>query len=176
MLAALRKLPELKDVDTDQQTAGLEIVADVDRDTAARLGVTMRDIDDTLYDAFGQRQVATTYTQLNQYRVVLEILPELGRDPEAINALYVQSATGGQVPLSALSKLRGGRGAAVGQPPGAVPVGDAVVQRRAERGARRGGGGDPSRRARDRPAGVDPRRLQRARRRRSRPRWRRSRC
>ncbi|HEY1587654.1 MAG TPA: efflux RND transporter permease subunit, partial [Polyangia bacterium] len=106
LLAALRKIPELKDVNTDQQTAGLEIVADVDRDTASRLGVTMKAIDDTLYDAFGQRQVATTYTQLNQYRVVLEILPALGKDPEAINSLYVKSATGGQVPLSALLKLR----------------------------------------------------------------------
>ena len=82
MVAALRKLPELKDVNTDQQTAGLELDVDVDRDTAARLGVTMRDVDNTLYDAFGQRQVATTYTQLNQYRVVLEIMPELGQDPE----------------------------------------------------------------------------------------------
>ncbi|HWE26868.1 MAG TPA: efflux RND transporter permease subunit, partial [Polyangia bacterium] len=105
MVAAMRKLPQLKDVNTDQQTAGLEVVADVDRDTAARLGVSMRDVDNTLYDAFGQRQVATTYTQLNQYRVVLEILPELGRDPEAINSLYVKSASGGQVPLSALIKL-----------------------------------------------------------------------
>ena len=105
MLAAMRKLPELKDVASDQQTAGLEIVATVDRDTASRLGVSMRDVDNTLYDAFGQRQVATTYTQLNQYRVVLEILPELGKDPEAINSLYVKSATGGQVPLSAIVKL-----------------------------------------------------------------------
>ncbi|HEX9102726.1 MAG TPA: efflux RND transporter permease subunit, partial [Polyangia bacterium] len=105
MMAALRKLPELKDVNSDQQTAGLEIVADVDRDTAARLGVSMRDVDNTLYDAFGQRQVATTYTQLNQYRVVLEILPELGKTPDAINSLYVKSASGGQVPLSALVKL-----------------------------------------------------------------------
>jgi multidrug efflux pump subunit AcrB len=65
----------------------------------------MRDVDNTLYDAFGQRQVATTFTQLNQYRVVLEILPELGKDPSAINSLYVRSASGGQVPLSALVTL-----------------------------------------------------------------------
>jgi hydrophobic/amphiphilic exporter-1 (mainly G- bacteria), HAE1 family len=108
MVAALRKLPELKDVNTDQQTAGLEIIAEVDRDTAARLGVSMRDIDNTLYDAFGQRQVATMYTQLNQYRVVLEILPELGKSPDSINSLYVRSATGGQVPLSAVVKLSDG--------------------------------------------------------------------
>ncbi|MGZ3425720.1 MAG: efflux RND transporter permease subunit, partial [Polyangia bacterium] len=105
LMDALRKVPELKDVNTNQQTAGLEVVAEVDRDTAARLGVSMRDIDNTLYDAFGQRQVATTYTQSNQYRVVLEILPELGKDPSAINSLYVRSASGGQVPLSALVKL-----------------------------------------------------------------------
>ncbi|HEY2743697.1 MAG TPA: efflux RND transporter permease subunit, partial [Polyangia bacterium] len=109
MLAALRKIPELKDVNTDQQTAGLEIVADVDRDTASRLGVTMKAIDDTLYDAFGQRQVATTYTQQNQYRVVLEILPSLGATPDTLNSLYVHSTSasgvGGDVPLSALIKL-----------------------------------------------------------------------
>src|SRR6476469_4848277 len=93
MVAALRKLPELKDVNTDQQTAGLEIIADVDRETAARLGVSMRDIDNTLYDAFGQRQVATTYTQLNQYRVVMEVKPEFLDAPDALDHLYVKSAS-----------------------------------------------------------------------------------
>jgi len=112
MVAALRKIPEIKDVNTDQQTAGLEVIADVDRDTAARLGVSMRDIDNTLYDAFGQRQVATTYTEINQYRVVLEILPALGQNLDAINSLYVASASGGLVPLSALVKLH----------PGSVPL------------------------------------------------------
>ncbi|MFI5290966.1 MAG: efflux RND transporter permease subunit, partial [Polyangia bacterium] len=112
MVAALRKVPELRDVNTDQQTAGLELDVDVDRDTAARLGVTMRDIDNTLYDAFGQRQVATTYTEVNQYRVVLEMLPKLADYPSSILSLYVRTAAGGQVPLSALVKVH----------PGAVPL------------------------------------------------------
>jgi multidrug efflux pump subunit AcrB len=105
MLAKLKGLPELRDVATDQQTNGLQLDITVDRDTAARLGVSMRDIDDTLYDAFGQRQVATTFTQLNQYRVVLEAKPELGTGPEALANLYVRSATGEQVPLGAFTKV-----------------------------------------------------------------------
>jgi multidrug efflux pump subunit AcrB len=104
MLAALRKVPEIRDVNTDQQTAGLQLDLAVDRDTAARLGVSMRDIDNTLYDAFGQRQIATTYTELNQYRVVLELRPELSAGPEAPLSLYVRSASGAPVPLSALVK------------------------------------------------------------------------
>ncbi|HEX2573119.1 MAG TPA: multidrug efflux RND transporter permease subunit [Polyangia bacterium] len=105
MLAKLRTLPELRDVASDQQTAGLQLMITIDRDTAARLGVNMRTLDDTLYDAFGQRQVATTFTQLNQYRVVLEIKPELALGPEALSQIYVRSATGAQVPLSALAQV-----------------------------------------------------------------------
>src|SRR5262249_47772823 len=73
-----------------------------DRDTAARLGVSISDIDNTLYDAFGQRQVATMYTQLNQYRVVLEVKPELAQGPEALAQLYVRSSRGAQVPVAQL--------------------------------------------------------------------------
>jgi hydrophobe/amphiphile efflux-1 (HAE1) family protein len=105
MLAKLRTLPELRDVASDQQTAGLQLMVTIDRDTAARLGVSMRDIDNTLYDAFGQRQVATTFTQLNQYRVVLEVKPELAQGPEALSQIYVRSATGAQVPLSTLARF-----------------------------------------------------------------------
>jgi hydrophobe/amphiphile efflux-1 (HAE1) family protein len=94
----LKKLPQLKDVATDQQTTGLTLKLDLDRDAAARLGISPQAIDDALYDAFGQRQVATTFTQRNQYRVVLEIAPELQNGPTAINELYV-GAPGGQVPL-----------------------------------------------------------------------------
>jgi multidrug efflux pump len=100
--AALRKLPDLKDVRSDQQTNGLQLEVDIDRDTAARYGVTAAAIDNTLYDAFGQRQVAVMYTEINQYRVVLEADPSIGTGPEAINRLYVSSASGAQVPLSQL--------------------------------------------------------------------------
>jgi multidrug efflux pump subunit AcrB len=106
MLAALRQLPELRDVNTDQQTAGLELDVNVDRDSAARLGITMRDVDNALYDSFGQRQVATTFTPLNQYRVVLEMKPSMARGPEALAGVYVlSSASGAKVPLGAIAKI-----------------------------------------------------------------------
>jgi multidrug efflux pump len=104
MFAKLQTVPELRDVATDQQSQGLQLKLMIDRDTAARLGVTPRDIDNALYDAFGQRQVATTFTQLNQYRVVLEIKPELARGPDALARMYVRSATGAAVPLSMLAR------------------------------------------------------------------------
>ena len=103
--AALRKLPELKDVNSDQQNAGLQLSVEIDRDTAARFGITAAAIDNTLYDAFGQRQVATFYTQVNQYRVVLEVAPSVGADPSALDRIYVTGAGGQQVPLSLLVKL-----------------------------------------------------------------------
>ena len=102
VLAALRKLPELKDVATDQQTAGLQLNLEIDRDTAARHGITVSQIDNVLYDAFGQRQVATFYSQINQYRVVLEAAPTIGTGPDALDQLYVTGASGEQVPLSEL--------------------------------------------------------------------------
>ncbi|HEY5678394.1 MAG TPA: efflux RND transporter permease subunit, partial [Myxococcales bacterium] len=105
VLARLKTLPELRDVATDQQTQGLRLDVVVDRDTAARLGVTQQTIDDTLYDAFGQRQVATIYTQLNQYRVVLEVKPEFQARPEQLQQLYVRTASGDQVPLGILAKI-----------------------------------------------------------------------
>ncbi len=105
MTDALKKLPEIKDVATDLQIDGLEEHVTIDRDTASSLGITPQNIDDTLYDAFGQRQVATTFTQLNQYHVVLEMKPELAANPDAIEMLYVRSASGTQVPLSMLSKI-----------------------------------------------------------------------
>jgi hydrophobe/amphiphile efflux-1 (HAE1) family protein len=108
LFEALKKVPELKDVASDQQTAGLELNFVIDRDTAARLGITPQQIDDTLYDAFGQRQVAVTYTQLNQYRVVLEVPPNLQQGPEGIASLYVRSAAGTLVPLSQLGRVEPG--------------------------------------------------------------------
>ena len=104
----LRKLPQLKDVNTDQQSAGLELALALDRDSASRLGITSQQVDATLYDAFGQRQVATTYAAMNQYRVVLEMMPSLVNGPESVDRLYVRSADGGMVPLDALTKRRVG--------------------------------------------------------------------
>jgi len=105
VLARLRTLPELRDVNTDQQTQGLKLSVEVDRDSAARLGITPQLVDDTLYDAFGQRQVATIYTQLNQYRVVLEVKPEFQASPAALQKLYLRADSGQQVPLGALTKV-----------------------------------------------------------------------
>ena len=104
--AALRKLPEIKDVVSDQQTQGLELDVDIDRDTAAQFGITVEAIDNALYDAFGQRQVAVFYTQVNEYRVVLEVAPETGTGVDALNRIYVPSVANGQVPLSALVKVK----------------------------------------------------------------------
>ncbi len=107
LLKAMRGIPILKDVNSDQQTGGLLLNMTIDRDTAARVGVAPKDIDAALYDAFGQEQVAVTYTQLNQYRVVLEVPPELQQGPEALDAIYVKSP-GGPVPLSELVHAESG--------------------------------------------------------------------
>ena len=102
----LRKMPELKDVNTDQQSAGLELDLDLDRDSASRLGITPTDLDAALYDAFGQRQVATTFASMNQYRVVLEVMPHLQQGPESVEKLYLRSADGGMVPVSSITHRR----------------------------------------------------------------------
>jgi multidrug efflux pump len=103
ILARLRNLPELLDVASDQQNGGLKADLVIDRDTAARFGILPQAIDDTLYDAFGQRQVSTIFTQLNQYHVVLEVGPQFHNDPGDLSHIYVKSATGQQVPLSTFS-------------------------------------------------------------------------
>ncbi len=105
ILAKMQKLPELRDVATDQQTQGTTLTMTINRDTASRYGIQPQLIDDTLYDAFGQRQVTQYFTQLNSYHVILEILPELQGDLDTLNKLYIKSpTTGGQVPLSAIVK------------------------------------------------------------------------
>ena len=96
----LKALPELRDVASDQQTNALQLSLEVDRDIASSLGVSLQAVDGTLYDAFGQRQVATMYTQLNQYRVVLEAKPGLAGQPVALDNMYVHSQNGALVPLS----------------------------------------------------------------------------
>jgi multidrug efflux pump len=103
ILARLRTLPELRDVASDQQNGGLKADLVIDRDTAARFGILPQTIDDTLYDAFGQRQVSTIFTQLNQYHVVLEVGPQFQMDPSDLTHIYVRSVTGQQVPLSTFS-------------------------------------------------------------------------
>ncbi len=99
----LQSLPQLRDVASDQQSEGLQEKLNIDRDTAARMGILPQSIDDALYDAFGQRQVSTIFTQLNQYRVILEVRPEDQQDPEALKRIYLKSSAGDQVPLSAFS-------------------------------------------------------------------------
>ncbi|PYU24330.1 MAG: acriflavine resistance protein B [Acidobacteria bacterium] len=103
LVQKLQALPNLRDVATDQQNHALEEDLVVDRDTASRLGVTTAAIDNTLYDAFGQRLVSIMFTQINQYHVVLEVAPEFRQNPEALRSLYVKSNTGEQVPLSAFT-------------------------------------------------------------------------
>jgi len=105
LVQALSTLPELRDVSSDQQDKGLQAMVTIDRDTASRLGITPQLIDDTLYDAFGQRQVSTIFTQLNQYRVVQEVTPEYMLNPGKLKDIYVRSASGGQVPLSTFTKI-----------------------------------------------------------------------
>jgi hydrophobe/amphiphile efflux-1 (HAE1) family protein len=101
--AEMRKLPELQDVASDQQNAAPTMTIDVDRDAAYRLGVSASLIDQTLYDAFGQRQVATIYTATNQYKVVLEVQPQFRNDRTALSKIYVAGQNGAQVPLSAFA-------------------------------------------------------------------------
>jgi len=101
--ARLAKIPELRDVNSDQQMHGLETSLVIDRDTAGRLGVSMSTIDNTLSDAFGQRQVSTIYKGLNQYHVVLEVMPSAQQDPAALKSIYVPAVAGNLVPLSAFA-------------------------------------------------------------------------
>jgi multidrug efflux pump len=103
LMERLRKVPELRDVNSDQQLKGLQASVVVDRDTAYRLGVSIQGIDDTLNDAFGQRQVSVMYQGKNQYYVVMEVLPEFQQDPEYLNQVYVASNAGKLIPLSAFS-------------------------------------------------------------------------
>ena len=103
LLRKLRTLKELRDVNTDQQDRGLESQVIIDRDTASRLGISPQDIDNALYDGFGQRQVSTIYRQLNQYHVVMEVDPQYQQTPEALQSVYVHSSNGQMVPLSAIA-------------------------------------------------------------------------
>lgn len=105
VLAKMQSLPQLRDVATDQQTEGTTLTLTIDRDTASRFGIKPQLIDDTLYDAFGQRQVTQYFTQVNTYRIILEVLPELQGRLDTLNQIHIKSPTSGdQVPLSTFAK------------------------------------------------------------------------
>src|SRR6185369_14625397 len=103
LVQKLRTVPGLADVTSDQQDRGLEASLVIDRDTASRLDVSPALIDNTLYDAFGQRQVAITYTPLNQYHVVMEVAPQFWQHPDVLHDIYVRAGSGAPVPLSAVT-------------------------------------------------------------------------
>jgi len=103
LVEKLQTIPSLRDVATDQQNGGLQTTLVIDRDTASRLGIGMQQIDDTLYDAFGQRLVSTMFTQLNQYHVVLEVARDFRRNPASLDDIYLHSSNGAEVPLSSFT-------------------------------------------------------------------------
>ena len=104
--AAMKKLPELQDVASDQQIAAPYIGIEIDRDAASRMGISLSLVDETLYDAFGERQVATIYTSTNQYKVILGLKPQFQNDPTALSRVYVPGRNGAQVPLSAIAHFK----------------------------------------------------------------------
>ena len=106
LLAELENSPNLEDIATDQEDDGIKADIQVDRDQAQRFGVLPQAIDDTLNDAFGQRQISTIYSQVNQYHVILEVAPQFQQDPAMLSTLYVRASTGGLVPLGAFAKVR----------------------------------------------------------------------
>ncbi len=106
MLQRMRSLRELVDVNSDQMDKGLQTTVVIDRNTASRLGITPQLIDDTLYDAFGQRQVSITYTLLNQYHVVMEVEPKFWQHPDTLHDIYIKSPTGATVPLSTFARFQ----------------------------------------------------------------------
>ena len=128
LVAALSARPELADVASDQQSKGFGLNVEVDRDKASQLNILPQAIDDTLYDAFGQRQVSIIFTQLNQYRVVLEAEPSFQLNPAALDKIYVKSTTGQMVPLGAFATVTAGDHAAGHPARGPVPGRDALVQ------------------------------------------------
>ena len=104
-VAKLQTLPELRDVASDQMNSGLQTRLVIDRSTASRLGITPQALDNALYDAFGQRQISTIFTDLTQYRVVLEADPKMASGPQALDQIFLRSAAGGSVPLSSLTRI-----------------------------------------------------------------------
>ena len=146
LVAKLQTLPALRDVATDQLNNGLKTNVTIDRDTASRLGIFPQAIDNTLYDAFGQRQVSTIFTQLNQYHVILEVLPNFAQTPDALKDIYIRPSTvtantgapsangaavttsGAPVPISTFTHMKSSNASLAEQPSGTVSGGDALVQ------------------------------------------------
>ena len=108
LMEKLRVLPQLRDLATDQQAGGSQVTLVIDRPTASRLGITPQAIDNVLYDAFGQRQISTLFTQLNQYHVILETQPEFQKNPDKLTDIYVNSTAGGAVPLGTFAHFETG--------------------------------------------------------------------
>ena len=121
-LEKLQQIPQLRDVASDQLNGGLQAGLVIDRNTASRFGITPQLIDDTLYDAYGQRQISIMFTQLNQYRVVLELQPNLQRSPDELKSIYIRSQQGGEVPLSAFTTFVPGTSPLVVNHQGQFPV------------------------------------------------------
>jgi len=105
LIAKLKTIPIFTDVASDKEDSGLKSDITIDRDQAARLGILPQAIDDTLYDAFGQRQISTIYAQSNQYHVILEVTPEYQQNPQALQSLYVHSSNGGLVPIGSFAHV-----------------------------------------------------------------------
>jgi hydrophobic/amphiphilic exporter-1 (mainly G- bacteria), HAE1 family len=137
--AKVREIPGLQDVSSDLQISSPRVIVNIDRDRASSLGVTANQIENALYDAYGQRQVSTIYTAIDEYWVMIEVMPEYQRDPDALSLLYIRSSKGNLVPLNAVAKLERGISPLVvnhlGQLPSAtisfnlkpgVPLGEAV--------------------------------------------------
>ncbi len=122
VVETLRHLPELRDVGSDQQDQGLRLLLTIDRVAAARFGLTPQNIDDALYDAFGQRQVSTIFTELNQYRVILAAMPPFTQTPQGLTSLYLKTASGGQIPLAAIATASETRGPLVINRQGQFPA------------------------------------------------------
>ena len=139
MVDELGKENVVTDVASDLQDQGLGAKLVIDRDTAARLGIAMADVDNTLYDAFGQRQVSTIFTQLNQYHVVMEVGQNFQTDPTTLNNLFVKSANGTQVPLSMLAHWEQTTRATGHRPPGPVSIHRRQLQSGSGQGAGRRG-------------------------------------
>ena len=137
LLQQMRKLPGLTDVNTDQQNSGLEASLVYDRQTASRLGISPQLLDNTLYDAFGQRQVSTMYTQLNQYHVVMEVAPQVLAKPGGAGGYLRPPKDRRRSSALCADALRSLHGSIGRKSPGTIPLGDAVLQSGARRGAER---------------------------------------
>ena len=152
----MRQIPGLIDVTSDLLIENPQITIDIDREQAGQLGVSASEIENTLYDAFGQRQVSTIYTATNEYWVVMELLPEYQPDVDALGKLWVRSSRGPLVPLSSVAKFKYTRRSGDREPLRPAAVGDGLVQPRAGHVHRHRG--EAGRERREGSAAVDGRR------------------